>query len=139
MIFGNKELTDRITALESALEERGEELQTAIAQRDELTEKAEKLDDALVQISTLEGQLEEATAKISTLETEVAALPEKANELAIKIAAKAGHEPIEVAEDETTGTAPKTLSEALQGITDPVQAAKIRKQWSERINPSKTA
>jgi predicted RNase H-like nuclease (RuvC/YqgF family) len=139
MIFGNKELTEKAQALQTQLDEREAELETALKQRDELLEKGDKLDEALTQIETLQGKLTEAAAQIETLQAEVAKLPELANAEAIKLAAKAGHEPLEIAQDETTGTAPKTLSEALRGITDPVQAANIRRDWSRQINPTKTA
>jgi chromosome segregation ATPase len=139
MIFGNKELTEKAAALQTQLDEREAELETALKQRDELLEKGDKLDEALTQIETLQGKLNEATAQIETLQAEVEKLPELANAEAIKLVAKAGHEPLEISQDETTGTAPKTLSEALRGITDPVQAANIRRDWSRQINPTKTA
>jgi chromosome segregation ATPase len=139
MIFGNKELTEKAAALQTQLDERETELETALKQRDELLEKGDKLDEALTQIETLQGKLTEAAAQIETLQAEVEKLPELANAEAIKLVAKAGHEPLEIAQDETTGTAPKTLSEALRGVTDPVQAANIRRDWSRQINPTKTA
>jgi chromosome segregation ATPase len=150
MIFGNKELTEKAAALQTQLDEREAELATALKQRDEMAEKTERLEADLESVMQRADQLSadlaekisalnEATAQIETLQAEVAKLPELANAEAIKMVAKAGHEPLEIAQDETTGTAPKTLSEALRGVTDPVQAANIRRDWSRQINPTKTA
>jgi chromosome segregation ATPase len=150
MIFGNKELTEKADALQAALDEREQELATVIAQRDEQATNAERLQNELEAaqqllnesqstVESLTGKLSEATSKIETLETEVASLPDKANELAIQIAAKAGHEPLQIDGDPDVVTKThSSLAEAIADAKNPIEAAKIRREYREKLtNPTR--
>ena len=143
MIFGNKELTDKASALQTQLDERETELQAAIAQRDEQAELASvretERDELAAQVATLTEQATAAQEKIATMQAEIDSMPDRISQEAQRIASAAGHPPLDLPADDPQAAAPKTYPERIAAAKSPLEAAQIRKEWRDSLKPTAKA
>jgi len=121
-------LADALTAL-NASTVRATELQTEVAALNELLAEA---GSAVTERNQLRAELDSINAKNADLAQQLAAVVANAKSIddqAAAIVASAGHPPLEIAPNPDVVSKPKSLSEQLENVSDPLERSRIRAEF----------